>query len=244
MYRVGRTSVVLDARVDAQPPFRISFSSVDELNVVSIFRRSPLRVVAEFKEVLVHERCSIWSHATTQSFVVWKSKQGLLNNLEISLHENFGIVCPDDSSIASDPDNSTALKLVTRYIPEPTGELAGRIMTYRLNQDDEPFMLVDGYDVDIDATMDIVKRNDQQVATDWVGNAVVTTKRTRQKESIDAFAGNMFVGVKHKPKTLTPFQLDLNIGKAQIEVPHDRRFTSIVADASDICRALFTIGQH
>jgi hypothetical protein len=165
---------------------------------------------------------------------VWKSKQGLLNNLEVSLHENFGIVCPDDSSIASDPDNSTALKLVTRYIPEPAGELAGRIMTYRLNEDDEPFMLVDGYDVDIDATMDIVKRNDQHVATDWVGNAVVTTKRTRQKESIDAFAGNMFVGVKYKPKTLTPFQFDLNIGKAQTEVPHDRRFTSIVADASDI----------
>jgi len=164
MHRVGRATVRSDARVEAQPSFLFGFTRIDELIVVSIFPRSPLRVIAEFKEVLVHERCSPWPNEAPESLVAKQSKQGLLNNLEIALHENFGIVCPDDSTIANDRNNSMALDMVTRYVPEPTEDLAERILIYRLDVHGEPFMLDNGSDVDVDATLDVGERTDQQVA--------------------------------------------------------------------------------
>ena len=84
--------------------------------------------------------------------------QGLPSLLESIVREHFGAAWLGDSTSADDHDNTMVLILVTRYTPEATEELAERIMTYRAYQAYELFMLDDGYDVDIDATMDVVER--------------------------------------------------------------------------------------
>jgi hypothetical protein len=159
---------MLDARVEAQPSLHFGLTSIDELSVVPIFPRSPLRVATEFEEVLVHESCTLWSHAASESFVAWQPKQGLPNLLERIAHEHFGAAWLGDSTIADDHDNSMVLNLVTRYTPEATEELAERTMTDRVNQAYELFTMDDGYKANVDAMLYVGERSDQQIANGWV----------------------------------------------------------------------------
>jgi hypothetical protein len=168
MHPVGRTTVLLDAWVGAQPSFRIVVIRIDELSVLPIFPRSLLRVAAEFKEVLVHESCTLWSHAASESFVAWQPMQGLPNLLESIVREHFGAAWLGDSTSADDHDNTMVLNLVTRYTPEATEELAERTMTDRVNQAYELFTMDDGYKANVDAMLYVGERSDQQIANDWV----------------------------------------------------------------------------
>ena len=236
--RMGTTSLMLASDDNARATWR-SFFVMDELFVIPISPRSPMRVAAEYLEVPLDKISTVCHHGAPQPIKAWQAEHGFANVKESvlrALHIDLKIGFPDDEEVAADVEASLAVNLVMHLMPDASESVIKHLMNHRVEAEHETAE-EDAFEipVDQDALLDCCERNDQIASQKFSGKAAAAkaTKATRRKNA-KGLVEKRFFGKKKAPPAAAQISQILKKEKLKTKNDKDRWWASIRCDTDII----------